>query len=174
MRRQRGEFGLRLQPVRLVVVVRGAVETERAGNMAIGGGIGRLFLAEEERGRPRVDQGRAAFAFDGLDIGAARDQTLVEGRGKNRRRRPGFALLDRKAGRLPGGDAAIEDRDVLQADDLERPVGARGGTEMLPAGTTTTCLSSSMPISPISFSSSATVGSMNGTSLRVTRQPALS
>ena len=45
---------------------------------------------------------------------------------------------------------------------------------LTPAGTTTTWLSSSMPVSPISFSSAVGLGGINGTPLRVTRQPALS
>jgi hypothetical protein len=45
---------------------------------------------------------------------------------------------------------------------------------LTPAGTTTTRLSSSMPSSPTSFSSSGVVGTMKAMLLRVTRQPPLS
>ena len=46
--------------------------------------------------------------------------------------------------------------------------------ELTPAGTMTTWLSSSMPVSPMSFSSAVWLGTINGWPLRATRQPALS
>src|SRR5665647_1662372 len=60
MARDHGEFRLRLQAIGCGVVERGAVDVERARDVAIGQRSRRLFLAGEERYRARIDQRRVA------------------------------------------------------------------------------------------------------------------
>ena len=100
MRGERHQLGLRLQPVGRGIVELGAVEIERAGNVAIGRRGRRLFLAGEERRRARVDQRRAAGLLRSFrPRRALREQAFVERGGEDRRRRRACAALDRQAGR---------------------------------------------------------------------------
>src|SRR5450759_495303 len=118
------------EPVGRRVVELHAVDIERAGNMAISRRGRRLLLAEEKRSRARVDQSGAAALLDRLDIGSERQDAVVDGGGEDRRRWRVRAGVERQASRFPGGEAAVEDRNIAAAGVFQRPVGTRGGAEI--------------------------------------------
>ena len=135
--------------------------------------------------RRRSDAGRASISvapprlLDLLHLAGFGEQRLVERRGEDLRRRRARAGLDRicrSACQAAKPPSRIDTAGC--ARDLQRPVDARGRAEIgararRPARRRRGC-PRRCRVSPISFSSSARVGSMNGTPLRVTRQPALS
>src|SRR4051812_12147744 len=92
---QSSEFGARLEPVGPRIIEGRAVEADRARNVSIGFGGRRLFLAVEERRRPRIDQRRTSVAFDSLDLARIDEQGLVESRREDPWRGPGGAGLER-------------------------------------------------------------------------------
>ena len=130
-RRQRrgdlGELFLRAQPVGHRIVERGAVDVDRAGNVAIGLGSRRLLLAGKIARGAGIDERGVAVALDRFDFG---QQPIVKLDRENPRRRGDLAALDRIGRRLPGGEAAVEDRDRRMAGDLEGPIDPRGGAEI--------------------------------------------
>ena len=65
-----------------------------------------------------------------FDLAGAGQDAFVHGGRENLRRRCLHAAFRRQPCLPPGGDAAIEDGDVLYADIFQRPVGARGRTEI--------------------------------------------
>src|ERR1035437_4353899 len=118
-----GELRLRLQPVGRRVVELRAVDIERAGNMAISRRGRRLLLAEEKRRRARVDQSGAAALLDRLEVGSERQDAVVDGGDEDRGRWRVRAGVERQASRFPGGEAAVEDRNIADAGVFQRPVG---------------------------------------------------
>src|SRR4249920_598087 len=102
-----------------------AVDIQRARNVAVGLRSRGLLFTEEKCGRSRVDKRSSARAFDSLNITRRSQDTLVDSRCENLRRRRLWSALERQPRLTPGSNATVEDRDVLHADILQRPIGAR-------------------------------------------------
>ncbi len=118
------QFGARLEPARARLEGACIVARDRPGDMAAARRLGRL-LAPLEIARPtRIDQASllAAGGHEGR-VGRAAELLLRHdrvGRGALRLRR---TALDRALGvARPGLEAAVEDRLLAVADELQRPV----------------------------------------------------
>src|SRR4051795_1199157 len=87
------------------------------------------YPAGEARAAPRVDDLPTPVADEGEHVGLLRDAAGVEGRREMAvpNRRP--AAFQRPPFRLPLGEAAIEDCDVMGAEALQHPPDARRGVE---------------------------------------------
>ena len=171
----RGKLFLRAQLVGRRIVERRAVEIDRARDVAVGLRRRRLLPAVEEARRPRIEQRRAGIAAPPL-----RPRPAANCRSSRRRSSATAGSCRTRPDRTPPARPRSRRRGSTPPDGPRPSASSRHArpqpksVALTPAGTITTWLSSSMPVSPISFSSSAVVGSMNGTPLRVTRQPALS
>src|SRR5262249_42322165 len=129
-RRERGKLGRRPEAIGAGVIEGRVVEIERVADMPIAEHERRALAAEEEGGRTGVDEGHAAPGL--LDVLGLGDEISVDRRGEDFGRRRVDAALDRtRAIGRPGGKSAVEDRNLRQAGDLEGPVDAGGGAEVI-------------------------------------------
>src|SRR4029078_7403140 len=116
------ELRLRLQPVRLRIIESRAVDIQRARNMTIGLQSRRLFLADEERCRPRINERCAALLLDGFDIGGFGQDAFVDRCRKNLWRWSFYSALQRQTCLPPGGNTAVENGDVFDAGIFHGPI----------------------------------------------------
>src|SRR5262245_1430971 len=119
------EFGLRLQPIGFRVVELRAVYIQCPRNVTVCFRSWRLLLAGVKGCRPRVDERGAALALDRLNVARQGQDAVIDACSENFRRRWLRSAFERQTCLPPSGNAAIENRDILQTDVFQSPIGAR-------------------------------------------------